>query len=57
MPMKSGKSKRVVDENFKEFREGKTFSRTAKKFGRKKARQQMIAAVLRKKRESGGRGR
>jgi hypothetical protein len=52
MPLKSGKSKKVVSENFHEFRHGKTFAHTAKKFGKAKARKQMIAAVLSTKRKS-----
>ena len=46
-----------VDEVFHEFRHGKTYARTRKKFGKKKARKQMIAVALgheraRKKRKS-----
>jgi hypothetical protein len=34
------------EERFDEFRHGKTFKKTAAKYGRKKAQKQMIAAVL-----------
>lgn len=54
MPMKKGTSKRVTEENFHEFRHGKTFKRTAAKHGTEKARKQMIAAVLENKRKSAG---
>lgn len=46
MPLKKGKSKQVMEENFHEFRHGKTFARTARKFGKTKARKQMEAVVL-----------
>lgn len=41
MPMTGSREQR-----FHEFKHGKTFQRTRKKFGEKKARKQMIAAVL-----------
>jgi hypothetical protein len=50
--MKKGTSKRTTEENFHEFRHGKTFKRTAGKFGKEKARKQMIAAVLSNKRKA-----
>jgi hypothetical protein len=52
MPMKRGTSKKTTEENFHEFRHGKTFRRTAAKHGTEKARKQMIAAVLTNKRKS-----
>jgi hypothetical protein len=53
MPLKPGKSKRVMDQNFHEFRHGKTFARTKRKFGADKARKQMIAAVMSEARKNG----
>lgn len=50
MPMRKGTDRKTTEANFHEFRHGKTFKRTAKKFGAKKARKQMIAAVLSNKR-------
>ena len=50
--MKKGTSKQTTEENFHEFRHGKTFKRTAGKFGKEKARKQMIAAVLSNKRKA-----
>ncbi len=52
MPLKPGKSKKVVEENFDEFRHGPTFQKTMRKYGKKVAVKQMQAAVLSKKRES-----
>ena len=46
MPLRKGKSKKVVKENFKEFGEGKTYAKTQKKFGKAKANKQRIAVVL-----------
>lgn len=53
MPLLRGKSKRVIAENFDTERHGKTFKRTEKKFGKKKAVAQMQAIVLSKARQSG----
>jgi len=55
MPMKKGTSRKTTNENFHEFRHGKTFKRTAAKFGKKRALKQMQAAVLSNKRKSGKR--
>ncbi len=52
MPMLRGTSKKTTEENFHEFRHGKTFNKTAKKFGPEKAHKQMIAAVLSNRRKS-----
>jgi len=52
MPMIKGAGKAATEKNFHEFRHGKTFSKTKKKFGEKVARKQMIAAVLSNKRKS-----
>jgi hypothetical protein len=54
VPLKKGTSKATVESNFDEFRHGKTFAHTARKFGVAKARKQMIAAVLTQKRKSAG---
>jgi hypothetical protein len=52
MPLKKGKSKKTVSSNIKEFRKGKTFAKTKKKFGAKKAAKQAIAVALSTKRRS-----
>jgi hypothetical protein len=46
MPLKSGKSKKVVSGNISEFHKGKTYAATKKKFGAKKANAQAIAVAL-----------
>ena len=53
MPMRKGTSPETVKDNFHEFRHGKTYAKTRKKFGKRKATKQMIAAVLSQKRKSG----
>lgn len=52
MPLESGSDRATVRRNFDEVRHGKTYARTRKRFGRRKANKQMIAIVLSKKRES-----
>lgn len=52
MPMEKGTDRKTTEKNFHEFRHGKTFKRTSGKFGKEKARKQMIAAVLSNKRKS-----
>ncbi len=52
MPLIKSGSDKATEENFKEFRHGSKFKRTASKFGVQKARKQMIAAVLSNKRKS-----
>lgn len=52
MPMRKSGSKSATEENFHEFRHGKTFRKTEKKFGKRKALKQMQAAVLSNKRKS-----
>lgn len=52
MPLKPGKSNKVVSQNIKEFSKGKTFANTKSKFGEAKARKQAIAVALSEKRKS-----
>ena len=52
MPLKKGKSAKVRKSNFHELRHGKTFSHTAKKFGKKRAQKQMVAIELKNERKS-----
>lgn len=54
MPLKAGKSKKVVAENFHELRHGKTFAHTEGKFGKKRAVKQMEAIALKTQRKSDG---
>jgi hypothetical protein len=56
MPLAKGKSKKATKQRFHEFRHGKTFAKTAKKFGKKRALKQLQAVALggkkRKKRKA-----
>ena len=52
MPLKPGKSKKVVSENISEFHKGKTFAATKEKFGKEKADRQAVAVALSKKRKA-----
>lgn len=51
MPLKKGKKNRKA--NFHELRHGKTFRRTASKFGKKRALKQMVAIELSNERKTG----
>jgi len=55
MPLVKGNSLKVKDKNFHEFRHGKTFAKTEKKFGKGKALKQMEAVVLKTARKTGNR--
>lgn len=52
MPLKKGKSKKVIASNIREFHKGKTYKKTAKKFGKKKANKQAIAVAFNKARSN-----
>ena len=52
MPLRKGTSPATVSQNFDEVRHGKTYAKTRKKFGKKRANKQMIAIVLSEKRRS-----
>ena len=52
MPLKKGKSKKVVSQNIREFRTGKSFAHTAAKFGKKRAQKQAVAVALDEQRRS-----
>lgn len=46
MPLLKGRSAATVSENIRELHKGKTFARTKKKFGKRKAQKQSIAIAL-----------
>ncbi len=46
MPLRKSTSKKVVSENIREFHKGKTYKKTEKKFGKKVADKQAVAAAL-----------
>lgn len=52
MPLIKSDTESATESNFHELRHGKTFKRTSKKFGKKRARKQMIAIALKNKREA-----
>lgn len=52
MPLKKGKSKKVVTENIQEFHKGKTYQRTKEKFGKETADKQAVAVALKTRRRS-----
>ena len=52
MPMEKGASKAVTRRNFEEFGRGKTYARAKRRFGKKLADRQRIAAVLNNRRRS-----
>lgn len=57
MPLKKGSSKKVVSENIREFHTGKTYAKTAAKFGKKKADKQAVAVAYAEARRSKGKKR
>ncbi len=46
MPLKKGTSQKVVSENISELHKGKTYRKTAKKFGKDRANKQAQAIAL-----------
>ncbi len=52
MPLKKGRSKKVLAENIREFHHGKTYAHTAAKFGKATANKQAVAAAYSQQRRS-----
>ena len=52
MPLKRGTGRKTTEANFREFGEGRTYARTKRRFGKKRADRQRIAVVLKNKRKS-----
>jgi len=52
MPLIKSDSTSATEQNFDELRHGKTFKKTAQKFGKKRAQKQMVAIALGNKRKA-----
>jgi hypothetical protein len=52
MPLIKSDTQAATEDNFHELRHGKTFKKTAKKYGKTKARKQMVAIALKTKRDA-----
>jgi hypothetical protein len=48
MPLKKGKSPKIIGDNIAEFHGGETYAKTMKKFGKKKANKQAVAVAMQK---------
>jgi len=48
MPLKSGKSKKVIAKNIREFHHGATYEHTKEKYGKQTADRQAVAAAMHK---------
>lgn len=46
MPLKKGKSQKIISKNISELHKGKQFKKTMKKFGKKKAQIQAVAIAM-----------
>jgi hypothetical protein len=57
MPLLKSGSEKAKKDNFSEWRHGRTFSKTAAKFGKERARKQMTAVVLKNQREHSSKSR
>jgi hypothetical protein len=51
MPLIQSDTQAATEDNFREFGKGKTYKRTARKYGKKRANKQRIAVVLKNKRK------
>jgi hypothetical protein len=51
MPLKRGKSKKILSANISEFHTGKTYAKTKKKFGKATADRQAVAAAFAQRRK------
>lgn len=56
MPLVKSGSSAALSENFHDLRHGKTFGKTERKFGKKRAQKQMVAIALSNQRKYTKRG-
>lgn len=56
MSLHRGSSQKTVSRNIREFHTGKTYARTAAKYGKQAANRQAVAVALAEKRRSGRKG-
>ena len=52
MPLIHSDTQAATESNFDELRHGKTFARTRRKYGKKRAQKQMVAIALKNKRDA-----
>lgn len=52
MPLINSDTQAATRDNFREFGKGRTYARTKRKFGKKKADKQRIAVILKNKRKA-----
>lgn len=53
MPLKRGRSRKTISSNIREFHHGKTYARTKRKYGKRVADRQAVAASLSTARRTG----
>lgn len=46
MPLKPGRSRKVISRNIAEFHHGRTYARTKRKFGAQRANKQAVSAAF-----------
>lgn len=52
MPLRKGSDRKTTEENFREFGKGRTYNRTKRRYGKKRADRQRVAVVLSNRRKS-----
>lgn len=52
MPLRRGTDRKTTEENFREFGNGRTYARTKRRYGKKRANRQRVAVVLSNRRKS-----